>query len=114
VGIVVERKATIMTGRQVAIGTSMLLIGFAMSAWRDTAEPAGRTTAAGTEVNPATMTRVGTVDERYQSYNVEMLEVTGGKFCEKRVHLTGPNLNWARMTTCRPCRANRSALATSH
>ena len=29
---------------------------------------------------PANMARVGTVDERYQSYNVEMLEVTGGKF----------------------------------
>jgi heparanase len=28
----------------------------------------------------AGMPRVGTVDERYQSYNVEMLEVTGGKF----------------------------------
>jgi hypothetical protein len=26
------------------------------------------------------MPRVGTVDERYQSYNVEMLEVTGGRF----------------------------------
>src|SRR6478609_2267717 len=26
------------------------------------------------------MTRVGAIDERYQSYNVEMLEVTGGKF----------------------------------
>jgi len=26
------------------------------------------------------MSRVGSVDERYQSYNVEMLEVTGGKF----------------------------------
>jgi hypothetical protein len=29
---------------------------------------------------PAGMPRIGTVDERYQSYNVEMLEVTGGKF----------------------------------
>jgi heparanase 1 len=29
---------------------------------------------------PSTMKRVGTIDERYQSYNVEMLEVTGGKF----------------------------------
>jgi hypothetical protein len=29
---------------------------------------------------PEKMARVGTVDERYQSYNVEMLEVTGGKF----------------------------------
>jgi heparanase len=26
------------------------------------------------------MARVGTVNDRYQSYNVEMLEVTGGKF----------------------------------
>ncbi|HET9086540.1 MAG TPA: hypothetical protein VFN53_03350, partial [Acidobacteriaceae bacterium] len=29
---------------------------------------------------PATMSRVGTVDERFQSYNIEMLEVTGGDF----------------------------------
>ena len=31
-------------------------------------------------VTPATMARVGTVDERFQSYNVEMIEVTGGRF----------------------------------
>lgn len=31
-------------------------------------------------LKPAEMPKVGTVDERYQSYNVEMLEVTGGKF----------------------------------
>ena len=31
-------------------------------------------------ITPATMPRIGTVDERFQSYNVEMLEVTGGKF----------------------------------
>ena len=29
---------------------------------------------------PATMTRIGTVDERFQSYNIEMIEVTGGRF----------------------------------
>ncbi len=29
---------------------------------------------------PTDMPKIGTVDERYQSYNVEMLEVTGGKF----------------------------------
>ncbi|WP_210207467.1 hypothetical protein [Microvirga aerophila] len=29
---------------------------------------------------PADLPKIGTVDERYQSYNVEMLEVTGGKF----------------------------------
>lgn len=32
------------------------------------------------QLTPGTMKAVGTVDERYQSYNVEMLEVTGGKF----------------------------------
>src|SRR5690348_13751055 len=31
-------------------------------------------------VTPSRMQRLTTVDERYQSYNVEMLEVTGGKF----------------------------------
>jgi hypothetical protein len=29
---------------------------------------------------PARMPRIGTVDERYQSYNIEMVEVTGGRF----------------------------------
>jgi hypothetical protein len=29
---------------------------------------------------PKTMPAIGTVDERYQSYNIEMLEVTGGRF----------------------------------
>jgi hypothetical protein len=29
---------------------------------------------------PETMARIGTVDERFQSYNVEMVEVTGGRF----------------------------------
>ena len=31
-------------------------------------------------ISAATMTRIGTVDERFQSYNIEMLEVTGGDF----------------------------------
>ena len=31
-------------------------------------------------LSPSTMKSVGEVDERYQSYNVEMLEVTGGSF----------------------------------
>jgi heparanase 1 len=32
------------------------------------------------QVNPSSMPRLGTVDARYQSYNVEMVEVTGGRF----------------------------------
>lgn len=31
-------------------------------------------------LSPATMPRIGAVDAQYQSYNVEMLEVTGGRF----------------------------------
>jgi Glycosyl hydrolase family 79, N-terminal domain len=31
-------------------------------------------------IDPANMARVGTVDERFQSYNIEMVEVTGGRF----------------------------------
>ena len=41
------------------------------------------TTASGAEgirISPKTMAAIGTVDERYQSYNVEMVEVTGGRF----------------------------------
>lgn len=36
--------------------------------------------AAPTVLMPSSMARIGTIDERFQSYNVEMLEVTGGKF----------------------------------
>jgi hypothetical protein len=38
------------------------------------------TAATAVSIAPARMARVASVDERYQSYNVEMLEVTGGKF----------------------------------
>jgi heparanase 1 len=43
---------------------------------------AGAKTASAASASPAlaTMPRVGVVDERYQSYNVEMAEVIGGKF----------------------------------
>ena len=31
-------------------------------------------------LDPAKMPRIGTVDERFASYNIEMAEVTGGNF----------------------------------
>ena len=31
-------------------------------------------------IAPKTLPRVGTIDERFQSYNIEMVEVTGGRF----------------------------------
>ena len=35
---------------------------------------------AQTAVSPAKMPKVGTIDERFQSFNIEMVEVTGGRF----------------------------------
>jgi glycosyl hydrolase family 79 len=43
-------------------------------------EPPGNDRVRAIAIDPTRMARVGQVDERYQSYNVEMLEVTGGKF----------------------------------
>jgi Glycosyl hydrolase family 79, N-terminal domain len=37
-------------------------------------------TAEMPSVTPSRMPRIGTVDERFQSYNIEMVEVTGGPF----------------------------------
>jgi heparanase 1 len=31
-------------------------------------------------VTPARLARIGTVDDRFQSYNIEMIEITGGRF----------------------------------
>jgi hypothetical protein len=41
-----------------------------------TSAPAASTTA----LAPATMARIGSIDPRFQSYNIEMVEVTGGRF----------------------------------
>ena len=44
------------------------------------ASPSASAHAEGPEITPANMPRIGTIDQRFQSYNVEMVEVTGGKF----------------------------------
>ena len=36
--------------------------------------------AQSTTITPKTLPRVGAIDERFQSYNIEMVEVTGGRF----------------------------------
>ncbi|MGE2835250.1 hypothetical protein [Mycobacterium sp. SMC-4] len=49
----------------------------------DAPSPTGATSPgqdSTTSIDPASLGQLGTVDERYQSYNVEMLEVTGGAF----------------------------------
>src|SRR6202035_497545 len=39
-----------------------------------------RLTGQVVSLDPAKMPRIGTVDERFQSYNIEMVEVIGGRF----------------------------------
>ena len=57
-------------------------------------------------VMPATMARVGVVDDRYQSYNVEMLEVTGGKFWRPY----GPELDAALRNNRPPATTGTAAI----
>lgn len=52
--------------RLIALGTALLLPGTA--------------SAASITLTPATMARIATIDPRFQSYNIEMVEVTGGRF----------------------------------
>jgi hypothetical protein len=49
-----------------ALGTALCLPGLA--------------SAASISLRPATMAHAGAIEERFQSYNIEMVEVTGGRF----------------------------------
>jgi len=56
-----------------AIGLGLTALGAMLSS------PA-HSRATSTALVPASMSSIGTVEERFQAYNVEMLEVTGGRF----------------------------------
>jgi heparanase 1 len=56
----------------VATGALVILGGVSCSA--------GSGPASTSSITPSTMARIGSVDERFQSYNIEMVEVTGGRF----------------------------------
>ncbi|MEI9925114.1 MAG: hypothetical protein WDN50_17800 [Bradyrhizobium sp.] len=43
---------------------------------------------------PSSLPRIGTVDERFQSYNIEMVEITGGRFW--RPYRSQPDANTSR------------------
>ena len=58
-------------------------IGAALGGWLASAllaAPAYAEAASAPVITPSSMPRIGTVDERFQSYNIEMIEVTGGRF----------------------------------
>jgi heparanase 1 len=42
-------------------------------------------------IAPSTLPRIGTVDERFQSYNIEMVEVTGGRFWKPYASTAAPS-----------------------
>jgi Glycosyl hydrolase family 79, N-terminal domain len=46
-------------------------------------------------VDPSRLPRLGTVDERFQSYNVEMVEVTGGRFWKPYTSASAPSARGA-------------------
>ena len=58
----------------------------------------------------ANMTRLGTIDERYQSYNIEMLEVTGGMFWKPYGSASNEPNGQRSGQIGRPCRHGRRSL----
>lgn len=57
------------------VSVCAIFAGLGTAAW--SAPPSGPSPVV---LAPAGMSRVGTVDERFQSFNIEMVEVTGGRF----------------------------------
>lgn len=51
---------------------------------------AGQTATTEARIAPAAMPHVATVDERFQSYNIEAVEVTGGRFWRPYASLASP------------------------
>jgi Glycosyl hydrolase family 79, N-terminal domain len=68
-----------LSGRKLMGRCHPVVIRAAIGATLVVCPPALRAQTAA-PLNPSIMPRLGTVDERFQSYNVEMVEVTGGRF----------------------------------
>jgi heparanase 1 len=54
--------------------------GFCAALLLGTTSLLGQTAKSSFTVSPATMSKVGTISERFQSYNIEAVEITGGRF----------------------------------
>ena len=90
-----------VTSTRVARGLSLLL-GLGIVA----CQPSASREVAMASLAPTSLARVGIVDERYQSYNVEMLEVTGGKFWKPYGHELDAILKQPAPTATIPTAAN--------
>jgi heparanase len=79
----------------------VLFAGVAAGLWTGAA-CAGQGNEKPPAVAPTTMPRVGTVDERFQSYNIEMVEVTGGRFWKPFDKSTGASSTPAQQPASNP------------
>jgi heparanase 1 len=76
-------KANVDTSTPVGFNMSRntrFVIGLGLTALGAMLSSPAQPRAISTALVPASMSSIGTVEERFQAYNVEMLEVTGGRF----------------------------------
>ena len=91
------------------LGGGAIVLGLGVAACTADRPQTEAQVSSALSVSPATMARVGTVDDRYQSYNVEMLEVTGGRFWKPYKDMTEDRCpNWSRGQERRRARRNES------
>src|SRR5215469_1703214 len=67
------RECNVIREKWVASASSVALFAASLAV-------PGLSYAQSISVSPAKMPRVGSVSDRFQSYNIEMVEVTGGRF----------------------------------
>jgi heparanase len=77
--------------RSISLGTTLLAFAGSLSM-------PGAVHAQAVKLVPKKMPAIGTVDERYQSYNIEMLEVTGGRFWAPYKTQSNPPADTAQAT----------------
>lgn len=73
----------VQEGIVLRVGILVLLFVMAVSA-------AAQSKMQAASISPKTMSRIGTVDERFQSYNIETVEITGGRFWKPYGAASGP------------------------
>ena len=57
-----------------------ILIALSLASCNSGGNSPGNSDSTAIKINPSQMKQIGSVDERFQSYNVEMVEVVGGEF----------------------------------
>ena len=69
-----------MLKRRFSVAICAAVFSVGLAACRDGGDRPQGSSMEPVVIKPAGLARIGVTDPRYKSYNVEMLEVTGGKF----------------------------------